>query len=104
MNQQLIQILLPLYNEEKEVFPEAVFTRIRGQLTEQFGGITTYSRAPATGLWKEKEDKTVKDAIIIYEVIAKTLDQDWWRNYKEHLEKIFRQDEILIRTWAIQVL
>ena len=101
---QLIQILLPLYNEEKKVFPADIFTNIRQQLTEKFGGITTYSRAPATGLWKEKEDKTVKDAIIIYEVMAENLDRDWWQSYKTQLEKIFRQDEILIRTWAIEVL
>ena len=101
---QQIQILLPLYNNHKEPFPTAIFNSIRQELTEKFGGITTFSRAPATGLWKENEEKTVKDEIIIYEVMAETLDQHWWQNYKVTLEKTFRQEEILIRTWQIQVL
>ncbi|MGV3585606.1 MAG: hypothetical protein ACO1OF_01285 [Adhaeribacter sp.] len=57
---QLIQILLPLYNNQKEPFPTDVFTRIRQELTEKFGGITAFSRSPATGLWKENKEKTVK--------------------------------------------
>ena len=101
---QLIQILLPLYNNENNIFPADIFTDIRRELTEKFGGITTYSQAPATGLWKENEDKTVQDTIITYEVMVDTLDQEWWQHYKAKLEKIFRQEEILIRSWAIQVL
>jgi hypothetical protein len=101
---QLIQILLPLYNNQKDLFPEHYFTQIRQELTEKFGGITTYSRAPATGLWKETEAKTVKDAIIIYEVMAEDLDRSWWQDYKEKLKRVFQQDEILIRSWEIEVL
>ncbi len=101
---QLIQILLPIYNNQNKVFPEEIFHRIRQELTDLFGGITTYSRAPATGLWKEDEQKTVKDDIMVYEVMAETLDLDWWQNYKSQLEALFEQDEILIRTWEIQVL
>lgn len=101
---QLIQILLPVYNNQNEVFPEETFSRIRQKLTDQFGGITTYSRAPATGLWKENEQKTVKDDMLVYEVMAETLDKDWWQNYKSQLETILKQDEILIRNWEIQVL
>ena len=101
---QLIQILLPLYNNEKNIFPANIFNHIRQELTEKFGGITTYSRSPATGLWKENEENTVKDDIIIYEVLAKALDRNWWGDYKEKLEDIFRQQEILIRCWEAQVL
>lgn len=101
---QLIQLLLPVYNKQKELFPANIFDSIRQELTDTFGGITTYSRAPATGLWKENEQKTVKDAIVVYEVMAETLDGEWWRNYKRQMEELFQQDEILIRTWEIQVL
>jgi hypothetical protein len=97
--------LLPLYiNNEKNIFPADIFNRIRQELTEKFGGITTYSRSPATSLWKENEENTVKDDIIIYEVLAEALDRDWWGDYKEKLEDIFRQQEILIRCWEAQVL
>ncbi len=101
---QLIQILLPVYNNQNEVFPEEIFHRIRQELTDQFGGITTYSRAPATGLWKENKQKTAKDDIMVSEVMAETLDLDWWQNYNSQLEALYEQDEILIRTWEIQVL
>jgi hypothetical protein len=101
---QLIQILLPVYNQQKVVFPAETFDRIRQELTEKFGGITTYSRAPATGLWKENRHKTVKDDILVYEVMADNLDKEWWQNYKSQLEATFEQDEILVRTWEVQVL
>lgn len=100
---QLIQLLLPLYTNQKELFPEEIFIGIQKELAEKFGGITTYTRAPATGLWKETEDKTVKDAIIIYEVMAEEIDKNWWQSYKTKLEELFKQDEILIRSWKVQV-
>ena len=50
----LIQLFLPLYDEKGLVVPEAHFASVRDQLTERFGGITTYSRAPARGFWKDK--------------------------------------------------
>ena len=100
---QLIQLLLPLYNNRKELFAQEIFTGIQQGLTEKFGGITTYTRAPATGLWKETEDKTVKDAIVIYEVMAEEIDKNWWQSYKTKLEAIFNQEEILIRSWEITV-
>ncbi|MGV3585605.1 MAG: hypothetical protein ACO1OF_01280 [Adhaeribacter sp.] len=53
---------------------------------------------------ERKQRKNGEDEIIIYEVMAETLDQAWWQNYKKSLEKTFRQEEILIRAWEIQVL
>jgi len=100
----LIQILLPLYDKEQNIFSGEVFSGIRNELTEKFGGITTYSRAPATGLWKENEEKTVKDAIIIYEVMAERVDRNWWQPYKENLKRTFQQDEIMIRAWETEVI
>ncbi|WP_026461568.1 hypothetical protein [Adhaeribacter aquaticus] len=101
---RLVQILLPLFNNEFEVFPKDHYIEIREELTEKFGGITTYSRTPATGLWKENENKTVKDDIIIYEVMAENLDRVWWEKFKEELEKKFKQDTIIIRSWEIEVM
>jgi len=101
---QLIQILLPVIEKENEDFPGHLYADIRNELTEKFGGITTYTRSPATGLWKEAADKTVKDEIIIYEIMTRDIDKDWWQNYKQMLEKKFQQEEIIIRSWAIDVL
>ena len=101
---QLVQILLPLYNNKKEQFTANLFANVKQELTDKFGGITTYSRSPATGLWKENEDKTVKDDIIIYEVITENIDRDWWLAFKENLRQAFQQDELLVRTWAIELI
>jgi hypothetical protein len=101
---QLIQLLLPLYSPEGEIFPASYFSGIREALTARFGGITTYARSPATGLWKENEAKTVRDELVIYEVLAPEVDRHWWRTYKQDLEKTFRQQEILIRAWEVTLL
>jgi hypothetical protein len=99
-----IQILLPLYNQEGEAFPKQHYIQLRNEFTEQFGGITIYTRSPATGFWKENDEKTVKDDIIIYEVMAQELDKTWWQSCRQRLEHLFRQDEIIIRTWNIELL
>jgi hypothetical protein len=101
---QLIQILLPLYSPEGAVFPAAYYHDVRETLTAKFGGLTTYARAPASGLWKEEEEKTVRDELVIYEVLAPAIDRAWWGPYKAGLEKTFRQQEILIRAWEVEVL
>jgi hypothetical protein len=99
-----IQILLPLYNNEGEAIDKNVFIKIRKGLTEKFGGITVYTRAPAIGFWKENESNTVKDEIIIYEIMAGDLDTAWWQSYRSSLEELFEQDKIIIRAWEIQLL
>jgi hypothetical protein len=101
---QLIQILLPLYSPEGKAFTAAPYTGIRQTLTEKFGGITTYARSPAAGLWKETEDKTVRDDLVVYEVLTPELDRDWWGKYKAGLEETFCQQEILVRAWEVEVL
>ena len=99
----LIQVFLPHYNELGQVFAEQHFSAVRKQLTEKFGGLTIYSRAPAKGFWKEK-GKVHKDDIIVFEVMAERLDREWWDIYRQALEASFRQEEILIRAEIIEVL
>ncbi len=100
----LVQLLLPLYDNEGKMFPSHFFTALKTELTENFGGITTYTRSPASGLWKEDDDKVVYDDIIIYEVMAEELDLDWWKAFKLRLEVHFKQDEIVVRSWPITKL
>lgn len=99
----LIQVLLPIYDNKKIPFPIELFMTVRQELTEKFGGITTYTRSPATGLWKENEEKTVRDEIVIYEVMTKNIDTRWWKSYKRKLEDNFSQDEIVIRSMTIEL-
>jgi hypothetical protein len=99
----LIQILLPLYDNDGHHFGEELFGKVRHELTERFGGLTAFTSAPAQGLWKD-EGQTKRDDIVVFEVMAKKLDADWWRGYRKKLEKDFRQDTIVIRAQEISVL
>ena len=100
----LIQILLPLYDNEGKPFPQEEFLRVRDFLSERFGGITTYMRSPARGLWKETRETTVQDDIVIYEVMTAELDRDWWKSYREQLTASFRQALLIVRVSEVQLL
>lgn len=100
----LIQILLPLYDNEGRPFTQTEFLKVRDQLSERFGGITTYMRSPARGLWKETEETTVQDDIVIYEVMAEELDRVWWRRYRHQLTADFRQALLIVRASEVELL
>lgn len=46
---RLVQILLPLYDNQHQRFPKAFFDHVREGLTKQFGGVTAFVRSPAVG-------------------------------------------------------
>lgn len=100
----LIQILLPLYDNDGTPFPQDEYLRVRDELTERFGGITTYVRSPAKGLWKESPTTTVHDDIVIYEVMTKWLERDWWRGYRQELAARFRQELLIVRSSEVHLL
>ena len=100
---QLIQILLPLYDNEGRRLPADLYGEVRSELTERFGGVTAFTHAPAEGLWKD-EGKVRKDDIIVLEVMADELDAPWWRDYRRVLEKRFRQDTVVVRAQEIRLL
>jgi hypothetical protein len=93
----VIEILLPLRDNEGTPFPRASLDRVRHELTERFGGVTAHLRAPAAGAWKDDEGDVARDDVVIVEVMADELDRGWWADYRRDLESRFRQDEILIR-------
>jgi len=49
----LVQLLLPLYDNDQQALPRSLFRTVSEELIERFGGLTTYSRAPANGYWLE---------------------------------------------------
>lgn len=100
----LIQILLPLYDNEGKPFTQDEFLKVRDGLSERFGGITTYMRSPARGLWKETKDTTVHDDIVIYEVMTETLDRAWWTRYRKQLTASFRQALLIVRVSEVELL
>jgi hypothetical protein len=100
----LIQLLLPLCDNNGHPFPQSMYLQVRDELAEHFGGITTYVRSPAEGLWKEGKSSTIRDDIIIYEVMTKELDCDWWKSFRERLENLFRQESLVVRASHIDIL
>jgi hypothetical protein len=100
---QLVQILLPLYDNAGHLFGEELFGRVRRELTERFGGLTAFTRAPAHGLWQD-EGETRHDEIVVFEVMAEDLDTKWWRDYRKKLEQEFRQDTVVIRVQPVTIL
>jgi hypothetical protein len=74
------------------------------ELTERFGGCTAYTRAPAEGLWRAKRVGTVRDDIVVYEVMTADMDPAWWAAYRGALETRFRQQQVVIRAQPIELL
>lgn len=104
LNMFLIQILLPVYNNQQKPFPKEKYIQIQNELTEKFGGLTSFMRSPAVGLWKENEQNTVRDDIVIFEVMAEEIELEWWQKYREKLCKLFMQQELIMRASEIQLL
>lgn len=100
----LIQIFLPLYDNDGHPFPELYFKDLQKSLTERFGGVTIYQRAPAKGLWKDDTENIVRDDLVIYEVIAEEIDRAYWAVLKTALRKKFRQSEVMVRSTQIEKL
>ena len=100
----VVQFLLPLRDNERRPFARADFEKVRAELTERFGGVTAYSRAPAKGLWKPAPRRTTRDDIVVYEVMVEALEAPWWSRYRAALERRFRQDELVVRAHAIRRL
>lgn len=92
----VIEIFLPLRDNAGTAFAPSLFDAEKARLIDRFGGLTAYVRAPAQGIWDDGA-KPVSDQIVIFEVMAETLDREWWAGYRTALETRFRQDEILIR-------
>ena len=92
----LVEILLPLCDNERHRFPPELYTKVREELVERFGGLTAFTRSPAEGLWQEDGERS-RDEIVIFEVMAEELDRGWWRSFREELERRFRLDEIVVR-------
>ncbi|HZI19921.1 MAG TPA: hypothetical protein VEY09_15155 [Pyrinomonadaceae bacterium] len=99
----LVEILLPLYDNEGRAFPPTDFDCVRDELAAKFGGVTAFRRSPAEGVWDEGGERS-RDRVVVYQVMADSLDRDWWREYRRELERRFRQDAIVARATAFEQL
>jgi hypothetical protein len=99
----LLEIFLPLADKSGSPFPKSIYDAVEKELTDKFGGMTAYPRAPASGVWK-KGGREELDELIVYEVMSKDVDFEWWRSYRKKLENDFEQDRILIRSHQLEIL
>jgi hypothetical protein len=103
----LVQLLLPLRDNRGAPFPPAHYDAVRAALTERFGGLTAYTRAPAEGVWepdRADEAAPARDDVVVYEVMVAELDRAWWADYRASLERRFAQDELVVRAHAVERL
>jgi hypothetical protein len=100
----LVQLLLPVRDGEGRPSDRRVFDELTDELTKRFGGLTAYTRAPATGLWEEHPGHTVRDQVIVYEVMADELEPAWWAALRKRLEAQLDQSELVVRAHEIRRL
>jgi hypothetical protein len=99
----LIQILLPLYDNEERAFERRSYDLVRDELTKKFGGVTAFSSSPAEGVWKEGGEVS-RDRVVVFEVMAQELERAWWTHYRTELEARFRQERMIVRATSIEQL
>ncbi len=100
----LIQILLPLYDNDGEAQPPELLQAVSRELSSEFGGLTAFTRAPAEGHWYGDGDTTTRDDIVIFEVMSEGVDRRFWRAYRADLEARFRQEVVVIRVQQIDLI
>ena len=103
MAMHVIQILLPVRDNDGKPFGPHPFEEVAWNLSKKFGGITAYSRAPAEGRW-ESSGKTQHDDVLVFEVMVETVDRAWWTEFRTQLEMTFRQERIIVRAQLIELL
>jgi hypothetical protein len=99
----LVQIVLPLADQNGRAFPEDLYDTLAADLTEAFGGVTSYLRSPAEGRWKQGST-TQRDGIAVVEVAVDELDRSYWKALRRRLENDFKQDEIMLRAQVAERL
>lgn len=100
----LIQIFLPVHDNDGNRFPRALLDPVREDLTEQFGGTTAFLRSPAVGAWEDDDGEVCRDDVVLLEVMSDAVEHGWWSRYRRDLEQRFGQEEILVRASALERL
>lgn len=99
----IVQILLPLADNQGRPFPETLLRGMRDELVARFGGLTAYGRAPAQGIWAH-DGASQKDDIVVVEVMVERLDENFWQSFRFRLEGLLAQEKLIVRAFPIQVL
>lgn len=100
----VIQLLLPLYTQDQPTTPaDLLHAMVKTELTRYFGRCITHTRSPSGGLWLAGPLGR-RDEVVIYEVMPRLLDAQWWDWYQEVLEARFHQKEVIIRALPLMSL
>ena len=100
----LVQLLLPLHDNAGVPFPRNAFEQVRAELTEHYGGVTAYLRAPASGVWTDEGGAVAREKVVMVEVMVRRLERRKWAQYRRLLEERFRQAEVVVRAIRIDRL
>jgi hypothetical protein len=100
----IVEVFLPLADNKGIPFAPELFEQVRDELLERFGGVTFFSRNPAEGLWEDSGDSVSQDQVITAEVMVDEIDRSWWTGFRERLEKLLDQEEVLVRSYPITKL
>ena len=100
----LVQILLPVRDNDGNAFPAELYEDVRSDMTEHFGGVTAYLRAPAHGVFESDGGEVMRDDIVIVEVMCDALDRSYWATYRTHLTELFAQEALVVRALPFEAL
>jgi hypothetical protein len=82
----LVQILLPKEAGTGQPIAKDWFDDFLKELSDQFGGVTSFLRAPGQDLWQSGSG-TEKDSIAVVEVMVDRLDPAFWRSLRKRVER-----------------
>lgn len=96
----LVQILVPMITGEGKALERKWFEALLAELTECFGGATSFKQSPGQGHW-DSGNVVEKDSVALIEVVTVKLDSTYWQELKARLEEELSQDEIMIRALPV---
>jgi hypothetical protein len=99
----LVQILLPTRTGNGQPVTQARFEELLQELTDKFGGATSFVRAPGQGLWNSGRD-VERDNIAVIEVMTDEIDPPFWHAFSRKLQRELAQREIVIRAQQVNRL
>ncbi|WP_146850758.1 hypothetical protein [Brevifollis gellanilyticus] len=97
----VIQLLLPLCAFDQKPLPQDLHAKVKAELMQKFGGLTTYSRPPIHGQEPPMVGKVQEDRVA-YEVVAWEFDEVWWSGYRHALERRFDRRDVVVRARTMQ--
>ncbi|HUR27312.1 MAG TPA: hypothetical protein VM509_03945 [Planctomycetota bacterium] len=98
----LIQTFLPTRAPDGTHYDARLWTNVRAELVEAFGGVTVFAQSPAEGLWKDPTGEVEADRLIVLEVQDPNFDRAWWSRFRTGLEARFKQEKVLMRAIVIE--